>query len=85
MASQSQKFGPLLILSLFAAFLSPIALLRVQPLGSGIALGLSLFLMWLGLLIFAVRKFRKKGLWLLVGSPIAVLFPLFSIILIVSK
>jgi hypothetical protein len=65
--------APLLVLSLLAAFLSLAAPLRMES--GGVLLGCFLFSVWLALVVFAIRKFRKKGLWLLIGSPIAFLFP----------
>jgi hypothetical protein len=67
------KFVPFLLLSFFASFLSAVAPLRIEP--NGIALGALLFMLWVGTVVFGIRTFRRKGLWLiLVGSPFALLF-----------
>jgi hypothetical protein len=77
-----QKFAPLLVLSLVAAFLGPEAVLGVHSRIGGVVLGFVFFLIWIGLIIFAVRRFRKRGLWLLTGAPLALMVPLLSTMLI---
>ena len=73
------KMAPLLVLSLMTAVLSFFAPLLVRSHGK--MLGYFLFLVWIALVVFGIRKFHRKGLWLLVGTPIALLLPVVWILM----
>ena len=81
----SQKLGPVLALSVIVAFLSAEATLGVRNRAGAVVLGLLLFLVWIGLVIYAVRKFRKRGFWLLLGSPFVLVVPLVWLFFLNSK
>jgi len=41
-------------------------------------------LVWLAILIGCVMRFRKKGLWFLVGAPLALYWPFILLIIVVA-
>ena len=82
LAPKQQKFAPLLLISLLAAFLGPEAVLSLNGRIGGIVLGFVFFLTWIALIVFAVRRFKRRGLWLLTGAPFALMVPIISGMLI---
>jgi hypothetical protein len=44
-------------------------------------LGYFLLSVWIALVVFGIRQFHRNGLWLLVGSPIALLLPVIWILM----
>jgi hypothetical protein len=85
LAPKQQTFARLLIVSLLAAFLGPGALVSLDGRIGGIVLGFLFFLTWIALIIFAIRRFRTRGLWLLTGAPFALMVPILSAVLIAIR
>jgi len=79
---KKQKFAPLFILSLVAAFLGPEAVLSLNGRIGGVVLGFVFFTIWIALTIFAIRRFRRRGLWLLAGAPFALMVPVMFVLLV---
>lgn len=70
----SFKLALILSLTFAAASFGSIAL----PYPSGAFLGASIFsLIWIAFVIYAIAKFRRRGLWILVGFPVAAFVPFY--------
>jgi hypothetical protein len=68
-------FAPLLVLSLSVAALGAVLPFHYSGLGTSAIASLCLALFWLILVVVGLLKFKKRGLWLLIGAPIAPFFP----------
>jgi hypothetical protein len=76
-------FEPLLVLSLAVAVLGavlPFAYKYEPGLTTSWIASVCLALFWLILVVVGLLKFKKRGLWLLIGAPIALFFP-FSLVM----
>lgn len=56
-------------------FIGPWVLHDYQAMDSATHVSALLAMAWLGLLAVALFRFRKKGLWLLIGLPFALYWP----------
>ena len=65
-------FRPLLLISLGLALLALVTPLVVGPANKDLAIRASAIfaVIWLATLVFAVFKFKMRGLWLLSGTPL---------------
>ena len=76
-------FRPLLLFSLALATLALVTAWAVQPASTDLAVRGSWVLAasWLAIVVYAFVKFKKRGLWFLLGTPMIVfwLFVLFVI------
>jgi hypothetical protein len=76
-------FRPLLLISLALATLALVTPWAVQPASTDLAVRGSAVLAasWLAIVVYAFVKFKKRGLWFLLGTPMIVfwLFVLFLI------
>jgi general stress protein CsbA len=72
------RLGPLLVLSVAVAVLGavlPFAAQYEPGLTRSWIASVCLVLFWLILVVVGLVKFKKRGLWLLIGAPIALFFP----------
>ena len=61
------------------AFLSP----RVyHGFDSPMIISFQLALVWLALLIFGIGRYKRKGVWMLLGAPLALFWPVLMVLLI---
>jgi len=76
------RFGPLLVTSLAIAGLSFVSLrMRIVPSGDfGLLLSFSLTALWLVLVRVAIAHHRMRGLWVLIGAPLALFYPIVFIL-----
>jgi hypothetical protein len=49
--------------------------------GSTVNFSLLLSLFWIGLFAVAMSRFRRRGLWLLIGAPFALYYPILYLLL----
>jgi hypothetical protein len=68
----TKAFRPLLAISLGLALVAFIAPLAVRPAMMDLAIRASAFLAasWLAMVVYALIKFKKRGLWFLLGTPL---------------
>jgi hypothetical protein len=65
-------FRPLLLISLGLAFVAFVTPWAVRPANTDLAIRASAVLAagWLATVVYAVIRFKKRGLWFLVGTPL---------------
>jgi hypothetical protein len=72
------RLQPLLVLSVAVAILSavlPLSFHYEPNLTRSWITSVGLALFWLILVVIGLVKFKKRGLWLLIGAPAALFFP----------
>ena len=68
--------------SLFVAFLSHMIPARQMPLDyhAMIVVSIPLAVLWAILFVLCVWRFRMRGLWLIVGAPLALWWPVWMVL-----
>jgi hypothetical protein len=67
-----KAFRPLLLISLALAILAFVTPLAVRPASTDLAIKVSAVLAasWVAIVVYAFAKFKKRGLWFLLGTPL---------------
>jgi hypothetical protein len=72
MVNMSKAFRPLFLLSLGLATLAVVTPLAVGPANASLAIRVSIVsaASWIATVVYAFAKFKKRGLWFLLGTPL---------------
>jgi hypothetical protein len=75
--SKNQRLGIVFTLSLIVAYLASIAPSYQMPINYGavVSKSIPLAIVWALIAAFALWHYRKSGLWVLVGAPLALYWP----------
>ena len=84
MVGMVTAFRPLLLISLGLALLAFITPWAVRPgnMDSAITVSAVLAVMWLVVVVFALVRFKKRGLWFLLGTPLIMFW--FGVLLLIA-